>query len=127
VVQEHLDEWIGRASLPFRLELTEEGILSSTGVGPLRVGRLLTEVAVGVDGRLQLRPVRAVGRTLPKGVTDVLTGSLPLPQLPADAVLVDVGHGEGWLSLTVALDDLDEPLDLGAPDRLRQRLELLQA
>ncbi len=125
VVQEHVDEWIGRASLPFRLELTDEGILSSTGVGSLRVGRLLTEVAVGEDGRLRLRPVRAVGRTLPKGVAEVLTGSLPLPQLPEDAVLADVGHGDGWLSVTMALDDLDEAVDLGAPDRLRARLDLL--
>jgi LmeA-like phospholipid-binding len=126
VVQEHVDEWLGRAGLPFRLELTDEGILSSTGVGSLRMGRVLTELAVREDGTLRLRPVRAVGRTLPKGLGEVLTGSLPLPGLPTDAQLVDVEHRAGRLSLTLALDDLDEALDLGAPDRLRARLDLLE-
>jgi hypothetical protein len=122
VTQERVDEWIGRASLPFRLELTDEGIVSSAGVGPLRVGRVLTELAVREDGALRLRPVRAVGRTLPSGIGDALTGSLPLPRLPIDAQLIDVEHGEGRLSVTVLLDDIDEVLDLGAPDRLRTRL-----
>jgi hypothetical protein len=125
VVQQHVDEWVGRASLPFRLDLTEEGIESSTGVGPLRMGRVLTELAVREDGTLRLRPVRAVGRTLPKGLGEALTGSLPLPRLPEDAVLSEVTHGDGWLSVTMALDDIDEALDLRALERLRSRLELL--
>jgi hypothetical protein len=125
VTQGRIDEWVGRLSLPFRLELTEEGILSSAGVGPVRMGRLLTELAVREDGALRLQPLQAVGRRLPKGVRDALSGSLPLPRLPADAQLVDVTHGDGKLALTVALDDVDEPLDLGAPDRLRARLDAL--
>ena len=123
VTQERLDEWIGRASLPFRLELTGDGIVSSAGVGPLRMGRVLTELAVREDGALRLRPVKAVGRTLPGGVGDLLTGTLPLPTLPIEAQLVDVEHREGRLSVTVLLEDMDEPLDLGAPERLRARLE----
>ena len=77
VEQERVDEWIGRASLPFRLELTDEGIVSSAGVGPLRMGKVLTEVAVREDGALRLRPIKAVGRTLPAGLGEALTGSLP--------------------------------------------------
>ena len=123
VEQDRVDEWVGRASLPFRLELTEEGIVSSAGVGPLRMGKVLTEVAVREDGALRLRPLKAVGRTLPAGLGDVLTGSLPLPRLPIEAQLVEIEHGPGRLSLTVALEDFDEALDLGAPDRLRARLE----
>ena len=123
VVQERVDEWVGRASLPFRLELTEDGIESSAGVGSLRVGKVLTELAVREDGALRLRPLKAVGRTLPGGLGDLLTGSLPLPRLPVDAQLIEVGHGDGRLSVTVLLEDIDEPLDLGAPERLRARLD----
>ncbi len=123
VVQERIDEWTGRASLPFRLELTDDGIVSSAGVGPLRMGRLLTELAVREDGALRLRPVKAVGRTLPAGLGDALTGSLPLPRLPIDAELTEIGHGAGRLSVTVALADIDEVLDLGTADRLRTRLD----
>ena len=83
----------------------------------------MTEVAVREDGALRLRPLKAVGRTLPAGLGDVLTGSLPLPRLPIEAQLVEIEHGPGRLSLTVALEDFDEALDLGAPDRLRARLE----
>jgi hypothetical protein len=126
VSQERLDEWIGRASLPFRLELTDEGIVSSAGVGPLRVGKVLTELAVREDGALRLRPVRAIGRTLPTGVGDALTGTLPLPTLPIDAQLVSVDHRPGRLDVTVLLEDMDEPLDLAAPERLRARLEHIE-
>jgi hypothetical protein len=123
VEQERVDEWTGRASLPFRLELTDEGIVSSAGVGPLRMGKVLTEVAVREDGAMRLRPIRAIGRTLPAGLGEALTGSLPLPRLPIEAQLIEIEHGPGRLALTVALEDFDEPLDLGAPDRLRARLD----
>lgn len=123
VGQERVDEWIGRASLPFRLELTDEGIVSSAGVGPLRMGRVLTEIAVREDGTVRLRPMKAVGRTLPVGLGEALTGSLPLPRLPIEARLVEIEHGPGRLSVTVALDDFDEAIGLGAPDRLRARLD----
>lgn len=123
VTQERLDEWMGRVTLPFRLELTDEGIVSSAGVGSLRLGRILTELAVRDDGALRLRPVRAVGRTLPGGVGAALTGTLPLPRLPIEAQLLDVDHREGRLDVTVLLDDMDERLDLGAPARLQNRLQ----
>ena len=125
VTQERLDEWMGRVTLPFRLELTDEGIVSSAGVGSLRVGRVLTDLTVRDDGALRLRPVKAVGRTLPGGVGAALTGTLPLPRLPIEAQLLDVEHREGRLDVTVLLDDMDERLDLNAPERLRSRLEYL--
>jgi hypothetical protein len=126
VEQDRIDEWVGRASLPFRLDLTDEGIVSSAGVGSLRMGKVLTELAVREDGTLRLRPVKAVGRTLPSGLGDALTGSLPLPRLPVEAQLVDIEHGPGRLAVTVALEDIDEAIDLGAPDRLRARLEAVE-
>ena len=126
VEQDRVDEWVGRASLPFRLDLTDEGIVSSAGVGSLRMGKVLTELAVREDGTLRLRPVKAVGRTLPSGLGDALTGSLPLPRLPVEAQLVVIEHGPGRLAVTVALEDIDEAIDLGAPDRLRARLEAVE-
>jgi len=125
VTQERVDEWAGRASLPFRLELTDEGILSSAGVGPLRVGKVLTELAISENGQLRLRPIKAVGRRLPGNLSDLLP-TLPLPTLPEDARIVGVEHGPGRLSATVELDDVDEAIDLGTAERLRARLESIE-
>lgn len=122
VTQQRVDEWVGRASLPFRLELTDEGILSSAGLGPLRVGKVVTELAIGEGGTLRLRPLKAVGRRLPANLGDLLP-SLPLPRLPEDALIISVEHGPGRLSATMMLDDVDEPIDLGTAERLRARLE----
>ena len=63
VTQESVDRWVGSANLPLRLELTADGILSSTGIGPLRVGHVLTELEVG--GRwLRLRPRQVADQAL---------------------------------------------------------------
>ena len=68
VTQESVDRWVGSANLPLRLELTADGILSSTGIGSLRVGHVLTALEVG--GRwLRLRPRQVAARELPEIVT----------------------------------------------------------
>lgn len=124
VTQAGIDRWIGRVGLPFRLELTADGIMSSAGMGALRVGRLLTHLDV-VDGWLLLRPVRAVGRNLPKALGSALTGNLPLPALPEDAQMAAVRHREGRISVNFELGDLDEVIDLGTADRLRARIDAI--
>ena len=121
VTQESVDRWVGSANLPLRLELTEEGILSSTGIGSLRVGHVLTELEVG--GRwLRLRPRQVAARQLPASIRQFLVGNLPLPPLPAGARLVHVAHAPGELAVRVALDDIDEAITPGLPGRMQRRL-----
>lgn len=121
VTQESVDRWIGSANLPLRLELTADGILSSTGIGSLRVGHVLTELEVG--GRwLRLRPRQVAARELPASIRQFLVGNLPLPPLPAGARLIHVAHAEGELVVRVALDDIDEAITPGLPGRLQRRL-----
>lgn len=121
VTQDSVDRWIGSANLPLRLELTEEGILSSTGIGSLRVGHVLTELEVG--GRwLRLRPRQVAARELPSSIRQFLVGNLPLPPLPAGARLIHVAHAPGELAVRVALDDIDEAVTPGLPARMQRRL-----
>ena len=121
VTQDSVDGWIGSANLPLRLELTAAGILSSTGIGSLRVGHVLTELEVG--GRwLRLRPRQVAARELPASIRQFLVGNLPLPPLPTGARLIEVTHGDGELSVRVALDDVDEAITPTLPDRMRRRL-----
>jgi hypothetical protein len=121
VTQESVDRWIGASNLPLRLELTDEGILSSTGIGSLRVGHVLTELEVG--GRwLRLRPRQVAARELPASIRQFLVGNLPLPPLPAGARLIEVGHAPGELDVRVALDDIDEAITPSLPGRMQRRL-----
>lgn len=121
VTQESVDRWVGSANLPLRLELTADGILSSTGIGSLRVGHVLTELEVG--GRwLRLRPRQVAARELPASIRQFLVGNLPLPPLPAGARLAHVSHADGELAVRVALEDIDEAITPSLPTRMQRRL-----
>lgn len=121
VSQDGVDRWIRSSNLPVRLELTDEGILSSTGIGSLRVGHVLTELEVA-GAWLRLRPLQVAARDIPNALRSLLVGNLPLPALPSGTRLIGVDHAEGALGVRVALDDLDEPITPGLPDRVRSRL-----
>jgi hypothetical protein len=121
VTQDSVDRWVGSANLPLRLELTADGILSSTGIGSLRVGHVLTELEVG--GRwLRLRPRQVAARELPASIRQFLVGKLPLPPLPAGARLAHVAHAAGELAVRVALEDIDEAITPSLPTRMQRRL-----
>ena len=125
VSQEAVDAWVGASSLPFRLELTEEGLRTTAGIGSLRLLDVLTALTV-YEGWLRLRPVSAVGRSLPDVVGTAFTGNLPLPNLPEDAELIEVEHRMGSMIARVALPSLDESLDPGVAGRLRSRLDAVE-
>ena len=126
VRQRAVDAWVGSSGLPFRLELTEGGLRSTTGLASLRFGELLTALTVR-DGWLKLRPVGSFGRVLPDLVGTVFTGNLPLPELPEQAELVEVEHRPGALVARLSLGELDEPIDPGVARRLRARLEAAES
>lgn len=120
--QANLDRWTGRVALPVRLELTAEGVRTRTGVGAFSVAAALTELEV-VDGRLRLSPRRAGPVGLPPGLAALVSGNLPLPALPPGTRLSRVEHHDGSVSAWLEVDEVDEPLDLGAARRLREELQ----
>lgn len=125
VIQDAVDAWVGSSSLPFRLELTEDGLRSTAGIGTLRLVNVLTALTV-YEGWLRLRPVEAIGQSIPDVLRAAFTGNLPLPALPEDAELIDVEHRSGSMVARVALSELDEPLDSGVANRLRTRLAAVE-
>jgi hypothetical protein len=121
-----MDSWVGSANLPFRLDLTDEGIRLTAKIGGLKVVNVLTALTV-FEGWLRLRPIEAVGRSLPDVIGAAFTGNLPLPTLPEEAGLLDVEHREGSMVATVSLTELDESLDPGLAGRLRTRLQKVES
>jgi hypothetical protein len=121
--QADVDRWTKAARLPFRLHLCADGVLMRAGVGGVKVGEMLTTVAV--EGSLvTLRPVRAemFGRQAP--LVTLLRGYLPLPPLPAGVKLVRVDHDDGEMAAFFDLGAVDEPITPGVARRLRSRLLL---
>ena len=125
VTQESIDAWVGASGLPFRLGLTDEGLRTTAGIGSFRVVDVLTALTV-YEGWLRLRPVQAVGRSLPDVLGAAFTGNLPLPNLPEEAELIDVEHRTGSMIARVSLPPLDESLDPGVAGRLRKRLDAVE-
>jgi hypothetical protein len=122
VTQDKVDRWTADGKLPLRLELSDAGVVVSTGVGGIRFGRLLTELDVS-HGLLRLRPVRASIIGLPAPLVRFLRGYLPLPPLPRGAHLVEVLHGDGELSARFRIEEFDEPM---TPDVARRLAGLLR-
>jgi len=123
VAQADVDRWTKHTHLPFRLALTEKGVMMSAGMGGIKVGEMLTTIEV--EGSLMtLRPVRAAmfGRQAP--LVNLLRGFLPLPPLPAGVHLARVEHSEGEVAAYFDLGVLDEPLTPNLARRLRKRLLL---
>jgi hypothetical protein len=123
VGQENVDRWTRAGYLPFRLELREDAVVVSTGLGGFKVTEL--DVDLGVHGSfLQLRPRRATMLGMPTSLVRFLRGYLPLPPLPRGARLTRVEHGRGELCATFVIDDVDEPLTPDIARRLSTFLRL---
>jgi hypothetical protein len=118
VCQEHVDRWTHTARLPIRLELTEEGVLLTTGVGGFRMSETLADLEVA--GRfLRLAPKRMTIVGLPAPMARFFRGYLPLPPLPKGARITEVTPGAGELVVTFELASIDEPLTPDIARRLR--------
>jgi hypothetical protein len=122
VSQEQVDRWTIDGKLPLRLELSDAGVVVTTGIAGIRFGRLLTELDVS-RRFLRLRPVRASIIGLPAPLVRFLRGYLPLPPLPRGAHLVEVLHGDGELSARFRIDEFDEPM---TPDVARRVAGMLR-
>lgn len=123
VSQENVDRWTRDLRLPLRLRLTEEGVVTTTGLGGIRVSEIVTEPTV-VGGFLQLRPTRASLLGVPTTLVRFLRGYLPLPPLPRSARLDRVEPSDGELALAFTIDRFEQPLTPDVTDRLRSVLDL---
>lgn len=123
VSQANVDRWTKDLHLPFRLRLTEEGVVSTTGIA----GITMTEVVTMPDvsgGFLRLRPQRASLLGVPTSLVRFLRGYLPLPPLPRDAVLESVDPADGELGITFRIDRFEQALTPDVSRRLGQLLDL---
>ena len=123
VSQENVDRWTKDLRLPFRLQLTEEGVVTTAGFGGIRVTEILTMPDI-VGGFLKLQPKRASLLGVPAPLVRFLRGYLPLPPLPRSAHLESVQPSDGELTLTFRIERFEQPLTPDVVTRLRQLLNL---
>lgn len=123
VSQENVDRWTRDLHLPFRLKLTEEGVVTTTGFGGVRMGEVVTMPAV-VGGFVQLQPTKASLLGVPTTLVRFLRGYLPLPPLPRSARLDEVEASDGELALSFVIDRFEQPLTPDVSERIRQLLQL---
>ena len=123
VSQENVDRWTKHLRLPFRLRLTEEGVLTTAGFGGSRFSEILTIPDIS-NGLLRLRPQRASLLGVPAPLVRFLRGYLPLPPLPRDAFLESVVPGDGELTLVFRIDEFEQAITPDVRKRLRQLLDL---
>lgn len=123
VTQANVDRWTKDLRLPIRLRLTEEGVVTTTGLGGIRVSELVTMPEI-VGGLLRLRPLRASLLGVPAPLVRFLRGYLPLPPLPRHATLDAVAPGDGELRLRFRIERFEQPLTPEVTDRLRRLLQL---
>lgn len=116
VSQGNVDRWVRTSRLPIRLNLSEEGVLLTTGVRGFKMSETLADIEV-VGPFLRLVPKRMTIVGLPTTLVRFFRGYLPLPPLPRGARLKDVRHGDGEIAVTFGIDKLDEPL---TPDMARR-------
>jgi hypothetical protein len=123
VSQENVDRWTKDLRLPFRLELTEAGVVTTTGFGGVRMSEVVTMPAV-VGGFVQLQPTKASLLGVPTTLVRFLRGYLPLPPLPRSARLDAVEASDGELALSFVIDRFEQPLTPDVSERIRQLLQL---
>ena len=123
VSQANVDRWTKDLRLPFRLRLTEEGVVTTTGIGGIRMTEIVTVPEVA-GGFLRLRPQRASLLGVPTSLVRFLRGYLPLPPLPREAVLESVDPSDGELTLTFRIDHFEQALTPDVSKRLGQLLDL---
>lgn len=123
VSQDNVDQWTRQLRLPVRLQLTEEGVVTTAGIGGIRVTEILTTPDIS-GGFLRLRPQRASLLGVPTPLVRFLRGYLPLPPLPRDAVLESVISGDGEITLSFRIEEFRQSLTPDVRKRLRQLLDL---
>lgn len=123
VSQDSVDRWTRDFRLPFRLKLTEEGVVTTAGLGGIRMGEVVTMPTV-VGGFVQLQPTKASLLGVPTTLVRFVRGYLPLPPLPRSARLEGVEATDGELALAFRIERFEQPLTPDISERVRQLLNL---
>ncbi len=123
VSQDNVDRWTKDLRLPLRLRLTEEGVVTTTGFGGIRMGEVVTMPTV-VGGFVQLQPTKASLLGVPTTMVRFLRGYLPLPPLPRSARLDGVEATDGELALSFLIDRFEQPLTPDVSERVKSLLNL---
>ncbi len=123
VSQDNVDRWTKDLRLPLRLRLTEEGVVTTTGFGGIRMGEVVTMPTV-VGGVVQLQPTKASLLGVPTTMVRFLRGYLPLPPLPRSARLDGVEATDGELALSFLIDRFEQPLTPDVSERVKSLLNL---
>lgn len=123
VSQDNVDRWTRDLHLPFRLRLTDEGVVTTTGIGGIRMTEILTVPDIA-GGFLRLEPRRASLLGVPAPLVGFLRGYLPLPPLPRQASLSAVDPSDGELTLTFTIERFEQALTPDVAQRLGQLLRV---
>lgn len=123
VSQDNVDRWTRDLYLPFRLRLTDEGVVTTAGIGGIRMTEIVTVPDIA-GGFLRLRPQRASLLGVPAPLTRFLRGYLPLPPLPRQASLSAVDPSDGELTLTFTIERFEQGLTPDVAQRLGQLLRV---
>lgn len=123
VSQANIDRWTKDLRLPFRLRLTEAGVVTTAGLGGIRMTEVVTMPDIA-GGFLRLQPKRVSLLGMPAPLVRFLRGYLPLPPLPRGAQLESVVPSDGELTLTFHMDRFEQALTPDVRKRLRQVLNL---
>ncbi|MEQ9004263.1 MAG: hypothetical protein RIE74_11915 [Pseudomonadales bacterium] len=116
-----LDRWMKRFDLPYRLELTHDGLIVHTEIAGFPVAELEARLEV-IGGWFVLQPKRASILGVPNYVASLFRTYLPLPPLAGNTRLESIRHEPERLRLTFALEDFDEHVTPGLLARLQRRL-----
>src|SRR5262249_41170444 len=115
--------WTHTLRLPFRMELTEPGIVVRGGLGGVRMNEVLAEIEP-VGPLLRLRPTKASFLGVNAPGVGLLRGYLPLPALPASATIDRIETSDGELAAFVDVGAIDVALTPDLTSRLRKRFSI---
>ena len=121
VGQRDVDAWLDGSQLPFRLLLTDRGLVAQANVRGLQVGEVEATVEVQ-RGWFILQPRRASVLGIPNYIAWLFRTYLPLPPLASGASLQEIGHEPARLRLAFHVADFEEDLTPGLLGRLRERI-----
>jgi hypothetical protein len=126
VGQAEVDRWREQFSLPYRLELADNGLIVHTELAGFPLGEFETGLQV-VDGWFVLEPKRATVLGVPSYVSSLFRAYLPVPPLSKEMRLARIEHERGLLRIRFAIDDFDEDVTPGLLLRLQKRFFPLSA
>jgi hypothetical protein len=121
VGQAEMDRWLAQFNLPFKLDLTAEGMRVRNEIAGIPMADFKTTLEV-VNGWFILKPTAASFMGVPSWLPELFTTYLPLPPLANDTQIKAIEHADAQITLIMALPDFEEPVTPGLIARLQKRI-----